>query len=166
MVSIRVAGVDLTPGDHGVGTHHRCDPRGELGHHHQLSAAFDGGRPHAALAIPANFQGVVTATEENCESVVMLPGMNSFYLWTHQEPPGAYKPTDWSLPFDDARQQRVIETTRSIDRFCLIENVALTRSWDTYALTQSGPLDRYLRHGFVPIAKFDDYELLKRAETG
>ena len=42
----------------------------------------------------ANYQAIVAAIDENCESFVTLPGMNSFYLWTQQEPPAGYKPTD------------------------------------------------------------------------
>ena len=59
----------------------------------------------------ANYQAIVAAIDENCKSFVMLPRMSSFYLWTQQEPPTGYDPTDWSMLFDDARQQRVIEAT-------------------------------------------------------
>jgi hypothetical protein len=115
----------------------------------------------------ANYQAIVAAIDKNCESFVMLPRMNSFYLWTQQEPPTGYDPTGWSMVFDDAAQQRVIEAIRSIDGLCLLENVPLTRFWGPAgAGILAGPLDRYLQHGFVPIAKFGDYQLLKREGGG
>jgi len=109
-----------------------------------------------------NYHAVVAAIDKNCGSFVMLPGMSSFYFWTQQEPPRGYNPTDWTIVFDGARQQRVIEATRSIDRLCLLENVPLTNLFGDGAKIWRGPLVRYLNDGFVPIAKFGDYELLKR----
>jgi hypothetical protein len=109
-----------------------------------------------------NYQAIVTAINENCESFVMLPGMNSFYIWTQQEPPTGYNTTVWTTLFDDAHQQRVIEDTRSIDGLCLLK----LAQWGTDTIPP-GPLVHYLllRRDFVPIAKFGDYHLLKR-ESG
>ena len=91
----------------------------------------------------ANYQAVVAAIDQNCGSFVMLPGMSSFYFWTQQESPPGYNPTDWTIVFDDARQQRVIEAIRSIDRLCLLENVPLTNFWGDGAKIWRGPLVRY-----------------------
>lgn len=104
--------------------------------------------------------------DESCEAFVMLPGMNSFYIWTQQEPPTGYNATGWSTEFDSAHQQRVIEDTRAIDGFSLLEGVPLARFWGAGAGISPGPLVRYLHHRFVPIAKFGDYELLKREGSG
>jgi hypothetical protein len=90
--------------------------------------------------------------------------MSSFYLWTQLQLPAGYKATGPTALLDDARQQRVIENLRSIDGLCLLENVPLARRWRAavVGVNPPGPLDRYLDHGFVPIAKFGDYELLQR----
>ena len=114
----------------------------------------------------ANYQAIVAAIDENCGSFVTLPGMYSFYLWTQQEPPADYKATDLTTLSDDARQQRVIEAIRSIDGLCLLENAPLARWWGAGGVMPPGPLVRYLHHGFVPIAKFGDYQLLKREGSG
>jgi hypothetical protein len=114
----------------------------------------------------ANYQAIVAAIGENCKSFVMLPGMNSFYFWTQQEPPTGYNATGWPTEFDDAHQQRVIEQTRSIDGLCLLENIPIARFWGAGAGIPPGPLVRYLHRGFVPIAKFGDYRLYKRERGG
>jgi hypothetical protein len=140
----------------------------------QARAAYDGS---VSLGLPgaedvrvrpeeaANYHAIVAAIDENCKSFLMLPGMDSFYIWTRQEPPTGYNVTAWTILFDDAHQQRVIEGTRSIDGLCLLENVPLAQSWGAGQIPL-GPLVRYLHRGFVPIAKFGDYHLLKRAGRG
>jgi hypothetical protein len=113
----------------------------------------------------ARYQAIVAAIDKNCVSFVMLPGMDSFYFWTQQEPPTGYNVTAWTILFDDAHQQRVIEDTRSINGLCLLENVPLAQRWGAGEIPP-GPLVRYLHRGFVPIAEFGDYHLLKRAASG
>jgi len=109
----------------------------------------------------AQYQAIVAAIDENCESFVMLPGMNSFYIWTRQEPPTGYNTTGWPTLFDAAHQERVIEDTRSIDGLCLLENIELAQGWGGGSIPP-GPLIDYLRRGFAPIAQFGGYQLLKR----
>lgn len=120
--------------------------------------------------VAANYRATVAAIDKNCKSFVMLPVMNSFYLWTQQQPPADYKVTVTAptMLFDEARQQRVIDGTRSIDGLCLLENTPLWQKWTRLGAggIPAGPLVHYLHHGFVPIAKFGDYELLKREGRG
>ena len=108
-----------------------------------------------------NYQAIVTAIDRNCESFVMLPGMNSFYIWSQQEPPTGYNATGWPTLFDDAHQQRVIEDTRSIDGLCLLENARQAVAWSGGEVPP-GPLVRYLQRDFLPVAEFGEYRLLKR----
>lgn len=113
----------------------------------------------------ANYQAMVTAIHKNCKSLVTLPEMNSFYLWTQQQPPTGYTPTDWRLTFDDAYQETAVNDLRSIDGLCLLKHDRWLRGLRVYGL-QPGPLLHYLDHGFTPIAEFGDYELLKREGSG
>jgi hypothetical protein len=113
----------------------------------------------------ANYRAIVTAIVQHCKSVVMLPEMHSFYLWTQQEPPTDYVTSAWGALNTNAYQQRLIEDTRSIDGLCLLENDPLVRFWTRGAVPQT-PLVRYLHSGFGPIATFGDYQLLKRAGHG
>ncbi|GAB7141799.1 hypothetical protein LRC484719_03840 [Mycobacterium riyadhense] len=111
------------------------------------------------------YRAIVTAIHQNCRSFVMLPEMQSFYLWTLQEPPTDYVTSSWGALNVDAYQQRVIEETRSIEGLCLLENDEMARFWTLGTIPES-PLVRYLHSGFAPIATFGDYQLLKRAGTG
>jgi hypothetical protein len=141
----------------------------------QVRAAYSGS---VALGLPgaedvrvspneaANYQAIVAAIDENCESFLMLPGMNSFYIWTRQEPPAGYPAPQLTTLSAGAYQQRRIEATRSTDGICVLENDTVARAWGAGAEIPPGPLVRYMHHGFVPIAKFGDYELLKREGSG
>jgi hypothetical protein len=142
--------------------------------HDQARAAHDGsvsiGLPGAEdLRVSPDeatkYQAIVAAIEANCESFVTLPGMNSFYLWTKQDSPTGYNATGWPTLFDAAHQQRVVEQIRSTDGLCLLENIPMARFWGAGEIPP-GPLVRDLSRGFVPVADFGDYRLLKRNGSG
>jgi F0F1-type ATP synthase membrane subunit c/vacuolar-type H+-ATPase subunit K len=111
------------------------------------------------------YRNVAFAIDKSCKSFVTLPGMDSFYVWTEQEPPTGYNATAWVTLFDDAHQQRVIDDTRSIDGLCLLRNIPIAEGWGGGRIPP-GPLVRYLHRGFQPLARFGAYELLKREDSG
>ncbi len=91
--------------------------------------------------------------------------MNSFYIWSQQEPPARYRAPNALL--DVTHQRRVIDAIRPIEGLCLLENDSLTQWWeDAGAAAPRGPLVSYLHDEFAPIAKFGDYQLLKRERSG
>ena len=111
----------------------------------------------------ATYRNAVAAIDANCHAFVMLPRMNSFYLWTRQQPPAGYDPTGWTAGFDESRQQRTVAALRSVDGLCLLENSSLNRVREADSRGRPpGPMSRFLHRGFVPIATFGDYQLLKR----
>jgi hypothetical protein len=140
----------------------------------EARAAYDGS---VSLGLPGatdvrlsetevrRYQEVTAAINRYCRSFVMLPGMNSFYIWTQQEPPTGFNATGWMTLFDESHQRRVIEETRSIRDLCLLRNIPQAEGWSEGPIPQ-GPLVRYLEHGFRPIASFEgNYELLRREGT-
>ena len=109
------------------------------------------------------YQAVATTIDDNCASLVTLPGLNSFYFWTEIEPPTLYNATAWPTLFDDADEERVIGEIDSIEGLCLLRNTGQAEAWGPV----EGPLVDYLSEGFDPIATIGPYEILKRpARTG
>jgi hypothetical protein len=106
------------------------------------------------------YRKVTGAIDRNCTSLLMLPGMDSFYVWTELEPP-SYTATGWPTLFDDEHQRRVIDDTASIEGLCLLRDIPLAAGWGGGEIPP-GPLVGYLERGFQPLAKFGDYELLRR----
>jgi len=114
----------------------------------------------------AELYGEIAATiRRRCPALVMLPGMDSFYLWSEQEPPTDYNATGWPTLFDAEHQRQVIADTRAIEGLCLLRNLPLAEGWSGGTIPP-GPLVRYLHRGFVPLASFGDYRLLKREGVG
>jgi hypothetical protein len=110
------------------------------------------------------YRGISAAIEENCPAFLTLPGLNSFYLWTEQEPPTGFNATAWTTLFDDDDQQRIIDRTRSIKGLCLLENIPQAQLWSE-GVIPDGPLVRYLSRGFRPLVTFGSYTLLRREGT-
>jgi hypothetical protein len=133
-------------------------------------AGYDGGvslglpgseRVHLNEEEVASYRSVTKAIVDNCPATVMLPGMDSFYIWAEQEPP-SYTATGWETLFDEAHQRRVIEDTRDIRGLCLLRNRAIAAGWGE----APGPLVSYLeRPDFKLIYQYGDYELLQRRGT-
>ncbi|HVV89967.1 MAG TPA: hypothetical protein VHB53_05690 [Solirubrobacterales bacterium] len=103
------------------------------------------------------YEAISHAIDENCKQTQMEPGMDSFYLWTEQEPP-SLTATGWETLFDDERQEQVIEDIAPIEGLCLLRNNERAAGWGL----GEGPLVKYLEHGFKLIGKWDEYELLRR----
>lgn len=110
------------------------------------------------------YRHVTTAIDRYCNAFLTLPGMNSFYFWTEQEPPTGSNATAWTTLFDDARQQRVIDETSDIPDLCVLENEPLALGW-TAGAPPEGPLVEYLHTGFEPVATVGTYKLLRRDGT-
>jgi hypothetical protein len=103
------------------------------------------------------YEDVAHAIDENCKSTQMEPGMDSFYLWTEEEPP-SLTATGWETLFDDERQEKVIQDLAPIEGLCLLRNKERAAGWGL----GEGPLVKYLEHGFTPLGKWGEYELLRR----
>lgn len=120
---------------------------------------------HVSPEEAERYRQITKAIDADCNSLLMLPGMNSFYLWSGLEPPTGYNATGWMTLFDDAHQEHVVEATRSIRGLCLLRNQPLAEGWSGGEVPD-GPLVSYLSHGFKPIAGFEgNYELLRREGT-
>ncbi|HSS31985.1 MAG TPA: hypothetical protein VLL27_01740 [Solirubrobacterales bacterium] len=110
------------------------------------------------------FRQVTAAIDANCPAFVMLPGMDSFYVWTEQDPPTGLNATAWTQLFDDDQQRQVIDETRSIDGLCLLRNQPLAEIWSQGPLPE-GPLLDYMEEGFRPIGSWGDYTLSQRGPS-
>ena len=138
--------------------------------HRDLRAAYDGSvslgltGAESIRVDPAEaelYGAISEAIERNCPAFITLPGMNSFYLWTGQEPLTGDNATAWTELFDAERQRRIVAEIRSIDGLCLLENEPLALGWSG-ATISSGPLVRFMHRGFTPLVEIGDYRLLRR----
>jgi hypothetical protein len=122
----------------------------------------------ANLVVPTKqailYQEVSSAIKDNCEAFVTLPGMNSFYFWTGQEPPTAFNATWWVTLFSEELQRKVVDKLEHITELCLLRNPELERWWARGKWYPEGPLLRFMNSGFQSVATVGSYQLLKRRE--
>jgi hypothetical protein len=111
------------------------------------------------------YRSVTEAIDRSCRSLITMPGMNSFYLWSEIDPPTGYNATAWMMMFDDAHQQRIVDETRSDRDLCLLENESMAELWNQGGVPD-GPLIDYLHEDFSPVATIDNYRLLRREGPG
>ena len=134
---------------------------------------FDAGRPLALegserIRLPAGdadqYEGIVAELRASCDSFVTEPGINSFYLWTGIDPPTYLNATDWMLLFDEQTQDAVVSAARRSPGLCLLRNQILAGLWAQGRPVPERSLTRYLASGFEPLASFNWYEILTRAD--
>ncbi|HEU5062370.1 MAG TPA: hypothetical protein VFT79_04335 [Solirubrobacterales bacterium] len=111
------------------------------------------------------YERISGTIDRNCASLIMLPGMNSFYFWTEMDPPTGYTATAWPTLFDDEHQRQVIADIDPIENLCLLRNLPYAAGWGNGTIPD-GPLVSYLESGFDPIDRWGDYELLRREDPG
>ena len=99
----------------------------------------------------------------SCSSFVSLPGLNSFYFWTEQEPPTSLNAGAWMFLFDAPTQARIVEEIRSVERLCLLRHEGLSQGWQRGRPLPNRPLVDYLSRNFVPLARQGGYEILVRS---
>jgi hypothetical protein len=108
------------------------------------------------------YRSISEAINKNCKSFIMLPGMESFYLWTGQNSPSHFNVGFWTALFGDRLQNQLVRSFENIDGLCLLKNNAIEEFWERGKVPHDGPLVTFVRHGFQPIAAFGNYELSRR----
>ena len=105
---------------------------------------------------------VTRQLETSCSSFVSLPGLNSFYFWTEQEPPTSLNASAWMFLLDAPTQARIVERLRPIERLCFLRHEALAQGWQRGRPLPDGPLVDYLSRNFVLLESRGGYEILVR----
>jgi len=138
----------------------------------EARAAYDNGTPLALpgagrLHLPgeqeATLVWLVGEIRQHCAMFVSVPGLNSLYLWTEQEPPTGLNATSWMYLFPSDLQARIVERIRGVDRLCFVLNPEELASWQQGRPLPRGPLLDFLRHGFAPVGSRADYQIFVRS---
>jgi hypothetical protein len=94
-------------------------------------------------------QGTVKAIKhQNCQTLLTVPGMNSFHLWSGVKPPTGENLTHWFIVLDSKRQQKVVDAIRNTPGLCILRNAAIIDFWVGTSkdnVVENRPLWRYLQ---------------------
>jgi hypothetical protein len=105
---------------------------------------------------------LVAAIDSRCSSFITLPGMNSIYIWTGQEPPSDLRYGVWWLIPDPADQQAIVKKLDGEPRLCVVKNQTLIEFWAQSRPVPAQPMVDFIDTSFVPTATYGDYVLLVR----
>jgi hypothetical protein len=114
-------------------------------------------------------RAVTAALEKRCTAFESLPGMNSFYFFTGEQPPTGFNTTQWYKLLDRQEQDAAVLSLERTTRPCVLANEALVRFW---AGTGKGPglnhipLTGFMRADLVPLDDFSGYTLYVKRPSG
>ncbi|MFL6799664.1 MAG: hypothetical protein ACJ8F3_19885 [Xanthobacteraceae bacterium] len=119
------------------------------------------------LRLPAEsatrFRAITTAINANCPTFISVPGLNSFYIWTRQNPPTTFNNSFWTNVLTSEIQQRIVDQIIGTRDLCLLRNQRLQNDWTGGQPPPERPLWRFVNSGFERISDFGaDYLLYKR----
>jgi hypothetical protein len=134
-----------------------------------VTAGFTSGAPlrlpgAESIRLPAQqasqLRRLVAEINRDCSSLVTFPGMNSFYIWTAQDPPTTARLEIWWLMLDGNEQESVVQQLAGKPRLCAVKNQQIIDKWAEGRSVPRRPLVDYIEGNFVETGSFGDYQLL------
>ncbi|MGH7765419.1 MAG: hypothetical protein ACREOM_13490, partial [Candidatus Dormibacteraceae bacterium] len=107
-------------------------------------------------------RGLVAAIDRQCSTFVTLPGMDSFYLWTAQEPPTSLRVGPWWLNFVAGIDPSTLRDLEGRPRLCAVKSRAIVDYWLQGRPLPQDPLISFIDLGFVDSGTYGACELLVR----
>jgi hypothetical protein len=111
------------------------------------------------------FEGLNLNLQANADSLITLPGMYSFSLWSGVDSPTLQNLTAWPYGFNEAKQQAIVQQAAPISRLVGIRYTSLLEGWNKSGDSQPRPLVQYVENSLEPVAVIGDYELLARPQN-
>lgn len=99
------------------------------------------------------------------DTFLTMPGLGSLYFWSGRQPPTGLNATAWMSLLTDAEQEEIIAAVAGRERVLAVVNPVITRFWIGSGQVRDGPLVRYLRERFRPVARFGEFEVRAPAAT-
>jgi len=124
--------------------------------------------------VSADYKQLVSTIRAHCATFVMLPGMDSFYLWTGIAPPTGLNAGDWMYLLSASQQQKTVDAVQHVRRLCLVSNNIVLGIWragnpssddnaQDLAPLPAGPLVSFIKTTrFKPILTLTDYTVSVR----
>jgi hypothetical protein len=136
--------------------------------------AIDGFASAAPLGLPgadsvrmpaqkgAQVRALVASIDRDCTSFITFPGMNSFYIWTAQDPPAELSSEVWWLVLNSEEQQLLLSQLVGRRHLCVVKNQRVIDMWAAGRQIPDRPLVAFIDREFVSAGSYGEYELLVR----
>jgi len=110
------------------------------------------------------YRDIADTIERNCDTFISMPGFNSLYFWTRQDPPTGLNTGPWMTLFDGRLQQQVIDRLAGHKSACVIYNRLVSEEWVQGRDIEGGPLVQYIRTSFRTVRTIGDFEFMIRTQ--
>jgi len=132
---------------------------------YSLTLRADTRMPHSNLVqlrpeLQATFEEIVTRTSRHCGTLVTIPGMNSFHIWSGLPHANGFIVSAAMVLFDTPAQERLKRDFATSRRPCVIFNPGLEHWSAVYRPHRTNqPFLDLVRHELVPVYSRSGYEI-------
>ncbi len=114
-------------------------------------------RLHLPAARASALEQITALLRARCRSVITLPGLLSFNLWSGlPAPSGLTAEPFWHL-LSASQELAALASARAATGLCAVRNDELAASWDNGKPPPQTPLVRFIDEEFTPIAQYEGY---------
>ena len=92
------------------------------------------------------YRDITASLSRDCDTFISMPGLNSFYFWTGQDPPAGFDSSSWMIFYDEERQQRIVAQLTTHKSPCVLYNALINDERSGGRDIEHGPLVRYSGH--------------------
>ncbi len=137
-----------------------------------MAVAFSSGSPTGLagaqlMRLPGNqateLRNIADGIQQNCDSFITLPAMNSFYVWTSKPTLFQLYSELWWTDLTSLQQQSVVQQIEGTQRLCVIKDQRLLDFWADGRPVPMRPLVEFINGSFVVAGTFGEYQLLVRS---
>jgi hypothetical protein len=108
----------------------------------------------------AEFQWTSANLRANGKTLLGVPGLHSFWIWSSLAPPVPFYPNTWILFYGEDDQEKLARSLMSSERPCVLRDPAMIEFWTGRRTLREGPVSRLLEREFRLAASVGEYELL------
>jgi hypothetical protein len=120
-------------------------------------------RLHLPASQVATFTQIVAVLQAHCDSLITLPGLLSFNLWSGlPAPSGLTAEPFWSL-LSHTQERSALASAKAAPGLCAVHNEQLAENWDGGTPPPSTPLVSFIEHDFTPIGEYEGYVVSTRS---
>ncbi len=119
-------------------------------------------RIRVSPAMAQEYESLVHAVRNRCNTFVTMPGFGSLYLMSQKTPPTWMNISAWVFAWDASEQQRVVDQIEGVPRLCAIRSTAVENMWSGSRPIPDGPLRTFILNDFRRVGTYGNFELMVR----
>lgn len=120
-------------------------------------------RVHLPPGQASTLTQITALLRAHCKSVITLPGMLSFNLWSGLPAPSGLTSEPFWHQLDHSQERTALADAEAISGLCVVRNDALAAGWDGGIPPPQVPLVSFIEHDFTPIAQYEGYVVSVRS---